>query len=167
MPTSSFSRVIDTFLIASCFYVASLLIFEKESLCRLLPGMRTIYGFIGAPLATKAPLEIKNLTAHLITYKGKDILSVTGTVVNTSNHPARIPPLAIHLLSQEGSALYTWTHEASRPPPQEEFEDDDGEAQSPPLAPMQSELFRARLASPPQDAYSVGVFFLEKGAAPL
>jgi hypothetical protein len=165
MRTPSSSRAIDIFLIGSCFFIASLFVFEKESLCRLLPGMRTLYKAVGISLIEKTPLEIKNLTAHLIPYKGKDILSVTGTVVNTSNRPVRIPPLVIHLLSQEGSPLYAWTHETARAP-LEEPEDRGQKVPFFPLAPLETELFRARLASPPQDAYSVGVFFLEKGTSP-
>jgi hypothetical protein len=162
MLTTFLNRAINVFLILSCFYVSSFLILERQRICHWLPGMTNLYEIFGFPISAKSPLLLKNLTAHVISYKGKDILSVTGTIVNTSRKSIVVPPLAIRVLSQEGSPLYTWTHEASKRTSQ--MDDDEGlERKSIPLGAMQSELFRARLASPPQDAYSVGVFFMKQG----
>ena len=108
------------------------------------PLIARAYAAIGLPVNVRG-LDIRHVKAMLFDDGGRKTLGVEGEIVNLTPTTQAIPELSFGLRNEGGREVYTWTSTA-----QVSRIEKDGTI-----------LFRARLASPPEDVQDVLVHFVK------
>ena len=114
----------------------------RQAVVRLWPEAARFYSAVGVPVNTGS-VAIRDVGVRQENQEGTRVLSVTGRLVNVTDHDQRIPRLSVVLLDHTKRELYRWTF-------------DPGFAS---LAAGAERDFGTQLPNPPPDAQSVNVNF--------
>jgi predicted Zn finger-like uncharacterized protein len=129
-------------LAVSCLAVVAYGLMGRTQIVRTFPETAKFYETIGFPVNLRG-LDFAKVRSETTTSDQEAFLVVEGDIVNIAGKIMPVPPLEIVLRDQNSQKLYTWTVDPPRP------ELNAGETMK----------FRARLASPPEDAKKVFVRF--------
>lgn len=127
---------------------ATALIAMRERIVRILPPSASVYGAIGLPV-NLAGLELRGVRSQIVMDGPRKVLTVEGEIVNIRRETNRVPPVSLAIRGENGLDRYRWTASAAKSK----------------LEPGEKIMFRARLASPPEDGADVLVRFAQLGEA--
>lgn len=119
------------------------LISYRDAIVRKLPQTASLYAAIGLPVNLRG-LAFADLHTSYETQDGVDVLLVQGAIISKSEQPVAVPPVRLAVRNGTHQEIYAWTAKPERAL----------------LRPQERLPFKARLASPPQDASDVLVRFL-------
>ena len=132
-------------VIALALFAANVaLIGAREDVVRYLPQTAPLFSAIGLPVNLRH-LKFENVKILKDIKNGANVLIVEGTIVSTAGKAVAVPRLRFAARDAAGQEIYTWTAMPSRRV----------------LGPGEHLNFRSRLASPPADATTVMVRFLD------
>jgi predicted Zn finger-like uncharacterized protein len=114
----------------------------RQSIVRLWPESSRFYSAVGLPV-TLGNITIRDIDLRKQNQDGTQVLSVTGRIVNISDHDQPIPRLLVVLLDNSNRELYRWTFDPG-------FNS---------LAPGAEHDFGTTLPNPPPDARTANVNF--------
>lgn len=114
----------------------------REHVVSLLPGAAGIYARLGMPVNVRG-LEFRKVAYDWTAVAGRQLLEVTGEVVNVSDQPRSVPMIEIALRDADNAEVYQWAEEV----------------RSRPLAAGEAAVFRASLDSPPKGVVNLQVRF--------
>ncbi|MFN3481475.1 MAG: FxLYD domain-containing protein [Rhabdaerophilum calidifontis] len=123
---------------------ATLVALRHETV-RLVPETAPLFEAFGLGITPRG-LDIRDVHGRLVAEENRETLEITGTIVNPTRQPMKIPVLRLSIRNQAGQDIYVWTATADQPE----------------LAPGETTQFRRRLASPPAESFSVMVRFVAK-----
>lgn len=129
-------------LLAAAGGVAYGAIAGREQVVALLPGAAGIYERLGLPVNVRG-LEFRKVAYDWSAVAGRQLLEVTGEVVNISDRPRPVPAIEIALRDAGNAEVYQWSEEI----------------RSAPLEAGQATAFRASLDSPPAGVVNLQVRF--------
>lgn len=119
------------------------LISYRDTIVSKLPQTASLYAAVGLPVNLRG-LAFTDMHTSYETQDGVVVLLVQGEIVSKSNQPVAIPPVRLAVRNAAHQEVYAWTEK-----PEHAL-----------LRPQQRLPFKARLASPPEDAHDVLVRFL-------
>jgi hypothetical protein len=120
----------------------------RETVASVWPPSASVYAFLGMPVNVRG-IALVDVAYHQAVEDGQQILSVTGKVVNISDHELPVPIIRVVLSDQAKRELYHWTFDVGVPT----------------LKPGGESPFVTRLSSPPPDARNVDIRFASAGDA--
>jgi predicted Zn finger-like uncharacterized protein len=118
----------------------------RETIAGVWPPSASVYAFLGMPVNVRG-IALVDVAYHQVVEDGQQILSVTGKVVNISDHELPVPIIRVALSDQAKRELYHWTFDVG--------------VQT--LKPGGESPFVTRLSSPPPDARNVDIRFAAAG----
>jgi predicted Zn finger-like uncharacterized protein len=124
-------------------------IIYRQQIAEAWPQTSSFYAAIGMPVNVRG-LAFQDVAYTQEFEEGQPVLSITGKVVNITRRELPVPELRISLSDAEKQELYHWNLSVG--------------AQI--LQPGEAKTFATRLTSPPPDARSVDVRFLQDGETP-
>lgn len=124
------------------------LLTAHDDVVRYLPQTTPLFSAIDLPVNLRL-LQFENVKILKDIGKGANLLIVKGTIVSTSDKPVKVTRLRFTARDATGQGIYTWTALSNRSI----------------LDPGEHLYFRSRLASPPADATTVMVRFLDSHCA--
>jgi len=121
----------------------------REKIVRLAPIAARAYAAIGLPINV-AGLELQGVRSRIVMEGARKVLSVEGEILNLRRDANALPPLSVAVRGADGQDVYSWTTRAPKAK----------------LERGEKIVFRARLASPPENGAEVLVRFatLEEAA---
>lgn len=131
-------------LLLACGLASGLAIVKREAVVRALPQTAKLYALIGRPVNLRG-LEINAVASRILDEGDVPLLVVDGEIRNVTDRAVTVPSLRFGLDGERDREIYAWTVPADRPT----------------LEPGESIVFRRRLASPPQEAKTVRVRFVD------
>lgn len=126
--------------------VVAVAFFGRTALVSAAPGLARLYAAIGMPVNVLG-LDLVDVYPSRDVEGGAPGLVVEGTIVNVASRQVDVPSLRLTLLDAAGERVGGWQAEPSLTR----------------LAPGESQKFRTRLASPPDQARKVSVSFASPG----
>jgi predicted Zn finger-like uncharacterized protein len=141
---SRFSPIAAMAMAAGLGTFATLVALRHETV-RLVPETAPLFEAFGLGVTPRG-LDIRDVHGRLVAEENRETLEITGTIVNPTRQPLKIPVLRLSIRNQAGQDVYVWTATADQPE----------------LAPGETTQFRRRLASPPAESFSVMVRFVAK-----
>lgn len=118
----------------------------RQFIANVWPESASVYAALGMPVNVRG-MALTNISYKQDIEDGLPVLSVTGKVVNISNHELPVPMLRAVLTDDSKREVYRWTFSAGLPTLQAGAE---GE-------------FSTRLSSPPPEARNLNITFAEAG----
>ena len=118
----------------------------RQPLVRHLPAIAPVFQAIGLPVNLRG-LELRHVTSALAGDGAQRVLAIEGEITNVSRSQTAVPLLLLALRGNDGNAIYKWTSPAPKAT----------------LAAGETMQFRARLASPPENARNIIVQFAPAG----
>lgn len=118
----------------------------RDNIATWLPQTSSVYAAAGLPVNPRG-IDFADVAQHLGTEDGQQVLSVTGRIVNRSNHELNVPLVRVGLIDMDRHELYHWTFVPGVTT----------------LKPGQSAKFRTRLSSPPSGTHDIEVRFAHAG----
>ena len=112
---------------------------------RLLPQTASFYKMVGLEVNLRG-LTFKDIKLSTETVDGKPVLVVEGMIVDGTPKPVELPRLRFIVRDARGTEIYAWSAMLEQPL----------------LQPGDNAWFRSRLASPPPEARSIDVRFVNK-----
>ncbi len=122
----------------------------RDEVVRTLPQTASFFAAIGLPVNLRN-LKFEDVKILKDAQDGVNVLVVQGTIVSTTNKPVTVPRLRFAARDAAGQDIYTWTALPSRSI----------------LGPGEHLEFHSRLASPPANARTVMVRFVNPQDAPV
>jgi predicted Zn finger-like uncharacterized protein len=117
----------------------------RRQIVRLMPQTASLYALIGLPVNLRG-LAFENVKTVREVEDGVPILIVEGEVVGTTSRHTEVPRLRFAVTDNTGKEIYAWTARPAKTL----------------LPPGEALPFRARLASPPDEASGVTVRFFNR-----
>ncbi len=124
--------------------LVGLTIFRHETV-RIAPSLAHYFEMIGLEVNSTG-LEIRGVRSQVVMEDHREMLEITGQIVNITRQRQPVPVMRLALHNAEGQQIYVWT----------------GSADSTELGRASKTQFRRRLASPPKDAAQVMVRFVAR-----
>jgi predicted Zn finger-like uncharacterized protein len=118
----------------------------RDNVATWVPQTASIYNAAGLPVRPKG-LDFIDVAKEQGLEDGQQVLSVTGKIVNRSNHELTVPLVRVALFDGDHHELYHWTFVPSVAT----------------LQPGAQSKFRTRLSSPPAGAHVIEVRFAKNG----
>jgi predicted Zn finger-like uncharacterized protein len=118
----------------------------RDSIATWLPQTSSVYAAAGLKVSPRG-MEIVDQNRTLSTEDGQQVLSVTGRIVNRSNHELTVPLIRVALFDMDRHELYHWTFVPGVST----------------LKPGVSAKFRTRLSSPPLGTRNIELRFAQGG----
>jgi predicted Zn finger-like uncharacterized protein len=118
----------------------------RQTIANLWPESASVYAALGMPVNVRG-MALINIAYQQDFEDGQPVLSVTGKVVNISNHELPVPGLRVVLTDDSRHELYRWTFDVGVPTLK-------AGAESP---------FVTRLSSPPPEARNLNISFADAG----
>lgn len=138
------ARPITAMVMAAGLATFGTVVLLRQETIRLFPASAQLFESVG--LGVARGLDIGDVRSRLVQDESRETLEVTGTIVNHSKAPQKIPVMRLSIRTNTGQEIYVWTANA-----------DQNE-----LAPGEKTRFSRRLASPPAESHSVQVRFVAK-----
>jgi predicted Zn finger-like uncharacterized protein len=135
-------------LSTTCAAMAALvlaLMIWRVDVVRLLPQTASFYKMVGLEVNLRG-LTFKDIKLSTETVDGKPVLVVEGMIVDGTPKPVELPRLRFIVRDARGTEIYAWSAMLEQPL----------------LQPGDNAWFRSRLASPPPEARSIDVRFVNK-----
>lgn len=114
----------------------------RRPLVAMAPGLASLYGRLGLDV-NRVGLALDDVRTLRDVADGAPGLVVEGTIRNLGSAVAEVPPLRLVLVDGAGVRVGGWQQEPGQPR----------------LQPRETQKFRARLATPPDQARKVSVSF--------
>jgi len=118
----------------------------RDNVATWLPQTSSFYAAAGLPVNPRG-IDFTDVAQSLGTEDGQQVLAVTGSIVNRSNHELSVPLVRVGLFDMDQHELYHWTFVP-------------GVAT---LKPGASARFRTRLSSPPAGTHDIELRFAQAG----
>jgi predicted Zn finger-like uncharacterized protein len=118
----------------------------RDNIATWLPQTSSFYAAAGLPVNPRG-INFVDVAQQLQTEDGQQVLAVTGSIVNRSNHELTVPLVRVGLFDMDRHELYHWTF-------------------VPPVTTLKAgdtEKFRTRLSSPPAGTHDIEVRFAQAG----
>lgn len=138
-------RPVAAMVAAAGFGTLATLVALRHETVRMVPETAALFEAFGLGVGARG-LDIRDVHSRLMSEEGRETLEVTGSIVNPTKAPIKIPVLRLSIRNATGQDIYVWTATADQPE----------------LMPGEATSFRRRLASPPADAHAVMVRFVAK-----
>ncbi|MCX5477537.1 DUF3426 domain-containing protein [Kaistia geumhonensis] len=126
--------------------VVAVAVLGRTALVGAAPGLARLYAAVGVPVNVVG-LDLVDIYPSRDVEGGAPGLVVEGTIVNVTSRKVDVPSLRLTLLDASGERVGGWQAEPTLTR----------------LAPGESQKFRTRLASPPDQARKVSVSFASPG----
>jgi predicted Zn finger-like uncharacterized protein len=123
---------------------AAVVIYRAE-IVRVLPQTASLFSAIGLPVNLRG-MTFEEVAVSKETNDGVPVLVVTGKIVSAANKPVEIPRMRFAVRDTAGQEIYSWTAQPDRSV----------------LGAGETLPFKSRLASPPAEANSVLVRFVNQ-----
>lgn len=136
--------ILPTAALAMGALIASLVVWRAE-MVRLMPQTAGFYRIIGLD-ANPRGLLLRNVKLNTDSVDGTPVLMVEGTVESRRGATVELPRLRFVVRNSAGTEIYGW----------------NAKLDIAALKPGETAAFRSRLASPPADAHSIDVRFLNR-----
>jgi predicted Zn finger-like uncharacterized protein len=117
----------------------------RHEIVRLMPQTATLFAAIRLPVNLRG-LSLVDVQTSSDKQDGVGLLTVEGSVVNTTSRPVDVPRLRYSLRNEGGREIYNWTALPAKSV----------------LAPGETLPFRSRVASPPPESHMVFVRFINR-----
>jgi predicted Zn finger-like uncharacterized protein len=118
----------------------------RDSIATWLPQTSSLYAAAGLPVNPRG-MDFADVARQVQMEDGQQVLSVTGKIVNRSNHELTVPLVRVALFDMDQHELYHWTFVANVST----------------LKPGGVAQFRTRLSSPPAGTRNLKVSFAQAG----
>ncbi|MEC9369519.1 MAG: DUF3426 domain-containing protein [Pseudomonadota bacterium] len=115
---------------------------ERAQVVQALPGSAWVYERLGLPVNVRG-LEFRKLAYGWTAVAGRQMLEVSGEVVNVSDRPRKVPSIEFALRDAQNTEIYQWT--------------EDLRAETVPVGGVFP--FKASIDSPPKGAANLQVRF--------
>jgi predicted Zn finger-like uncharacterized protein len=116
----------------------------RQTIANLWPETASVYAALGMPVNVRG-MALVNIAYQQDFEDGQPVLSVTGKVVNISNHELPVPGLRVVLTDDSKHELYRWTFDVGVPT----------------LKAGAESSFVTRLSSPPPEARNLNITFAD------
>lgn len=136
--------ILPTATVAMCALVAALVVWRAE-MVRLMPQTAGFYRIIGLD-ANQRGVAFRDVKLKTDSVDGKPVLVVEGVVESRRRASVAIPQLHFVVRNAVGTAIYGW----------------NAKLDIAALKPGETAAFRSRLASPPANAFSIDVRFVNQ-----
>lgn len=118
----------------------------RQTIANLWPESTSLYAALGMPVNVRG-MALVNIAYQQDFEDGQPVLSVTGKVVNISNHELPVPGLRVVLTDDAKRELYRWNFDVGVPT----------------LKAGAESAFITRLSSPPPEARNLNITFADAG----
>ena len=129
-------------LVATIFVVATLSVYYRHNIVKMLPGSASLYAQLGMPVNVRG-MSFANVVYKRDFENGLPVLAIKGEVINLTGQQKVLPRVRFGLLDGTDRELYHWTVRVDKKP----------------LGPNAKVKFVTRLASPPKGAEGLMVRF--------
>jgi hypothetical protein len=117
----------------------------RDRIVSAWPPAIGLYDLLGIPVtgANRVGLELRNVASRVTVERGVEVLTVSGEIVNVTDHPVTVPKLRVTLQDEDYREVHYWTTQVA------ERE----------LAPSQSVEFSTSMNDRPADTRHLTVTF--------